>query len=193
MTSIDTNFQAPSFQNFPENFVKFIQYYKGQKDKFCGYFRLNLDEIDSSDGAYCWFDKDEKVAKRFTVFGSGPDGSLYVFWLYDQQTVLTAPVVYLDSEGLGNAVIANDFTDFLALLSLGIDQLGYVITNHKSDRGRVINNNGLLQFRKWLQDELCIETPHGYEEIVATAQQNHPNLEKWIQKWADARYGVSRK
>lgn len=179
----------PGFPNqeMPENFLKFAQYANQQKGWFCGCFELDRT---GAEAAWHWFSKDAEMAQQFAVFGNGPDGSIYAFWLYDDRIILHAPIVYLDSEDAGNAVIANNFTDFLALLSLGIDELGPAITNRKGYKGECVLTDDLQRFREWLKDQCNIETPSDYLEIVAKAQQSHPNLDERIDKWAEKRFGL---
>src|SRR5437899_2029797 len=68
-----------------------------------GLFEFNTDGRESANS---WFASDTAVASLFAVFGRGPDDSLYAFWLHAGPNASDAPVVYLDSEGQENKVIA---------------------------------------------------------------------------------------
>lgn len=81
-------------------------------------------EADGRNSAIAWFAGDVGAADRFAVFGRGPDGSLYGFWLHADPDATVAPVVLLDSECTDSKVIAADFREFLQLLAIGYDEPG---------------------------------------------------------------------
>jgi hypothetical protein len=78
-------------------------------------------------GAAHWFG-DRKAAEQFIIFGHGPDGSLYGLWMYPSRTVENAPVVFLGFEGTHCDLIARDLNQFLSLLAVGADELGFEIS-----------------------------------------------------------------
>src|SRR6478735_5550250 len=81
-------------------------------------------ETDGRGSALAWFGDDDRSASQFAVFGRGPDGTLYAFWLHAGSDASRAPVVLLDSECDGNAVVAEDMPQFLRLLALGYEEPG---------------------------------------------------------------------
>ena len=135
-----------------------------------------------------WFDQDKLAANQFAIFGHQKDGSLYGYWLYNDRLSEHAPIVFLGSEGEGNVVLANTFEEFLALLALGEDELGFAVTKPEYDTGRTIDQQ-LFEFGEWLVKEFRIEAPSDSNLIVQAAKSAHPDLDQWIAQWADKRYG----
>ena len=56
-----------------------------------------------------WFGFDD-VSDRFGVFGGGPDGSSYAFWIDDEGN---QKIVHLGSEGEENHILSNNFIDWI--------------------------------------------------------------------------------
>jgi len=154
---------------------KLLDYSNRVKRYYSGYFEL-LDC--GANSLYYWFGKDEAAASQFAIFGHGGDGCMYGYWLYDNQTIETAPIIFLGSEGDQNKVLANDFKDFLASLAVGYEDLGY-----KFDRGEIELTEQLIHFRNWLETELGIKPVEDVEVSIEKAMQNHPSLENWLDDW----------
>jgi hypothetical protein len=130
-----------------------------------------------SNGAFsaeCWFG-DKELASKFAVFGQGPDGSLYALWMHVGPEAEKAPIVYLDSEGCGSKVIADNMREFLRLLAIGYDEP----RRYPTLEPRMAESASEL--RKWLNAKYRLAPPKIGSEIVSNSQQRHPDLEKWIQ------------
>ena len=172
-------------QNFPPNIevpellLRLLEYQNQVEDWYSGCFELANFE---HKGLIAWFD-DEVAASQFIQFGHNADGSLYCFWLYDGRAIDSAPIVFLDSEGQDNAVLADNLEEFFALLAEGYDELGF-------PHGRLEKSNieANLEFREWLQKEFAITPPVDAEKLIADAQVAHPSLEKWIENWQETHY-----
>lgn len=119
-----------------------------------------------------------ETSEFLTVFGQNDgDDSLYAFWSYDRQSLVESPIVYLDSEGIDNALIADDFQGFLELLALDVDVLGYCHFGSDEDYpGTELNKD----FQKWLSTEFGIEKPITPESKVNDARSKHPDFPIWI-------------
>src|ERR1700678_2481878 len=108
--------------NTQEKLEKLYSWSDAKKDWISGRFELTdwTKRVDTA-----WFDGDERVSQQFWNFGSGPDGSIFAFWLYDNRSLDDAPIVYLSSDGAeGSIVLANSFDEFLSLLAIGYMDIG---------------------------------------------------------------------
>jgi hypothetical protein len=166
-------------KNFPPNvevpklLLCLLEFQNQIKDWYSGYFELaNF----GREGLIAWFD-DEIAASQFIQFGHNADGSLYCFWLYNRSSIDSAPIVFLGSEGQDNAVLANNLEEFFALLAEGYEELGF-----SYGRLEKLETETNRKFREWLKKEFTITPPVDAEELIANAQANHPNLEKWIEQ-----------
>lgn len=126
--------------------------------------------------SYSWFDGREAAAKQFLIFGFDGMHSLYGYWLYPGRTLADAPIVYLNSEGVENTVLANSLEEFLALLTLGEEAVGLF----NGWGGSVGACHGISEFRDWAKTAFGIVPPANPREIVDRARQAHPDLEAWV-------------
>jgi hypothetical protein len=78
--------------------------------------------------------------------------------------------------------LANTFEEFLALLSLGYEELGFAVSKPEYKVGTRIDE-ALLDFRAWLDREFKIQVPDTHDMIIRTARNAHPDLETWIERW----------
>lgn len=138
-------------------------------------------ETDGMSWARTWFCDDEWAASQFAVFGRGPDGSLYAFWLHAGSETAQAPVVLLDSESEDNKIIAANVWEFLRLLAMGYEEPGRYPTLAPEDA------DGAAPLRDWLSREFGLIAPVNAAELVASAQRQHPDLAAWIQSRQDQR------
>jgi hypothetical protein len=148
-----------------------------ERDWYSGYFELDKWPF----GAAHWF-RDRKAAEQFIIFGHGPDGSLYGLWMYPSRTVENAPVVFLGSEGTNCGLIAGDLQQFLSLLAVGADELGFEIS-----WGKVSEQNPpakrLQEFRQWLRTSFDIAESENPLSLVAAARTEHPDFAAWLAEW----------
>ena len=124
----------------------------------------------------------DETAPFLTAFGQHDgNGSLYAFWAYSGQPLSDSPIVYLDSEGVDNNLVAANFGDFLRLLALDIDVLGYCYFGEHDDYfGTDLNS----EYRKWLMDEFQMEAPNNPDVAVSSARSKHPDFNKWLDEMA---------
>lgn len=64
-----------------------------------------------------------RAVGRLHVFLRGPAGYLYGFWSHDGRPMRDAPIVYLDDEGDGSAVVAENLGEFLGIIANGFDRI----------------------------------------------------------------------
>jgi hypothetical protein len=179
----------PATVDVPSALLRLLEYQQYVNHFYSGLFEL-YDQGAMS--VLYWFDKDEEAASQFAIFGHGGDGSMYGYWLYQGRAIENAPIVFLGSEGLGNTLLANTVEEFLALLALGDDELGFAISKPDYDIGRTIDEK-LFQFRHWLMKEFQIQVPPDSNSIVRAAKSAHRDLDQWITEWLEKRYGTNDK
>lgn len=170
-TSFIKNF--PQGKVIPNTLWKLFEYQENNKSGYSGYFQLydRFGELPFSDILFPYF----------AFFGLDANGSRYGFWLYTDFILSDAPVIFFDFEGVRCTLIANSFVDFLSLLSLGVEELGYAIQEDSDWSNPQIFNENTLKFRHWLNTELQIlppEDPHG---IISNARKAHPDLTLWLE------------
>lgn len=134
--------------------------------QFSGRFQLAAELADE------WLGEAGNPAE-FAIFGRDPDGSMYAYWLYDDRTPETAPIVYLQAGHGGSIVIASSFEEFLSLLALDIADLG--VYYDEGERSRT-PSTGHTRFVKWLAKTYAIKPAVQAERVVKRAGAGHPKL-----------------
>jgi hypothetical protein len=176
--------QADFQKNFPADtdipylLLRLLEYQNDVNDFYSGHFELTVEDAES---AVMWFDGDIDAASQFVAFGQESDGSSYCYWLYDGRKLEQAPMVFLGSEGVNNTVLADNTRDFLSLLAVGYDELGFPYR-------RIEETDNILRFRLWLEREFGIVPPEDADELIEKAKANHPDLDKWIEKWQEKHF-----
>jgi len=158
-----------------------LSFQNKEREWYSGHFQLDTWPF----GADHWFG-DRKTAEQFIIFGHGPDGSLYGLWMYPGRTVENAPVVFLGSEGTNCSLIAGELQQFLSLLAVGADELGFEIS-----WGEVSEQNPparrLQEFRQWLKTSFDIAESENPLSLVAAARREHPDFAAWLAQWQASR------
>lgn len=140
-------------------------------------------ELTASGKSYveAWFRDDPAAAKQFIIFGTDKPQSLYGYWLHDECSIDSAPIVYLGSEGTENSVLANSLEDFLGLLALGHEEIGLIRAWDADTKAC----DHIEEYRAWLKNELKVDAPADDKSgraIVNAAVRKHPKLSEWIKK-----------
>lgn len=169
----------PSGDDIPENILKLYRYQENVKPVYSSDFYLydeywNMELVPPFDS--------KVIMSSFVFFGRGGDGSIYSFWCYDGQPLNIAPIVYISSEWDGNTILANSFNEFLALLSLGIDELGYSVTHNPTWHNFTSNQLEVLDFQRWLKNEIGIVVPTERLRILQKAKRMHPDFDRWLEE-----------
>ena len=133
-----------------------------------GGFELYADTHNSIE---LWFGT-PAVIDRFGVFGCGPDGSLYAIWLQDDDR---QTIVHMGSEGQNNFVLARDFVEFLRLLAVGYDEIGF------DDLSQPPTEEPNLAFQRWVAQIFAVSIPAIGTEIVEKATNAPHEFEAWIE------------
>lgn len=163
----------PPDLDIPVVLIKLFRYQASGKQRYSGHFLL-YDRFWQNDAIL-----EPHVRADFVPFGLDADGSLYALWRYKPFALDVAPVVFLGSEWIGNKIMANSINDFLALLGLGIPELGYAVERPGWEK-QVSDRLETLEFREWLLRELNIQVPGNPRAIVENARTNHPDLNRWL-------------
>ena len=112
------------------------------------------------------------VVDRFGVFGCGPDGSLFAIWRQDDGR---QPIVHMGSEGQNNFVLACNGVDFLRLLAIGYDEIGF------EDLSQPPTTAPNKLFQNWVAQTFAVSIPTIGSEITKAAENTHDNFEAWIE------------
>lgn len=127
------------------------------------------------EGLKGWFGDGSEAWNQLAGFGAGPDGSTLALWLYDGKDVSTAPVIHLGSEGDALVVLADNFREFMELLAIGYDELGF---DDLEAPPRLPESAERL--RSWLANEYGIHPPKTGADLVRRAQSRHPDFAQWV-------------
>jgi hypothetical protein len=151
-----------------------------------GYYSGSFQLRDSgAERLVAWFAEFVAPSSNFAIFGAGGSGSLYGYWLYEQHTIETAPIIYLDSESSGNTVLANNIEDFFALLSIGMHEVGAGMMRPHGYGATLQIDDNLLRFREWLHDNFSISVTNNGVQIIEAARASHPDFDDWINQWTE--------
>jgi hypothetical protein len=137
--------------------------------------RLGNEAMYVSPGPLAGWDRGK--AKQFAVFGSGPDGSVIAYWLRGgAKDLARAPVVYLDSEGVENFVLADSVEEVIALLAYGHDELRWVQLPRNREAYEHWKDE-IEDFAAWAKRELGISPRRGSAARLAELEKKHPGLD----------------
>lgn len=107
---------------------------------------------------------------------TGGAGDTYAFWVYNNQSLNNAPIVYLCHEGWDQPeILANSVRDLIALLASGM-----VPTNEDDVRGYSLPIDWYLEEAIQWAEALGIEIPESDEEIIQDARNTHPDFRQWL-------------
>ena len=159
----------------PALLQKLVSFALSRKDFFAGNFEPHINTVNV---LRYWFGDNHDAMSQIVVFGCNGDGSLYALWLYGTQILEQAPVVFLGSEGTDNTVVASNITEFIQLLLLGIDDLGFVISH--PGWSTTISKRDTQVFSEWAEKELGIIKPSDPERLVRVAIETHADFNAWL-------------
>ncbi|MEM8528314.1 MAG: hypothetical protein AAGG68_26970 [Bacteroidota bacterium] len=130
-----------------------------------------------------WLGFDD-LSDRFGVFGSSPDGSLYSIWLDDDHN---QKIVHLGSEGGELYILSNTFVDFLRLLAIGYDEIGFADMSKTAEEWSAAIDMDIdecinINFRNWVKQKFNVDIPSKGEEITNIGDDT---FSKWIESKID--------
>ena len=171
-------------QNFPEGasvpqeIQDLLNFQNGARDWYSGHFELTEWPF----GQAHWFAGDRLAAEQFIVLGMESDGSLYALWMYPGRTTNDAPVVFLGSEGVDSSLIAKDLVEFLSLLAVGAEDLGFAVSWREVKEAENPAAR-LSEFRGWLKGKFGSGAPENPTERIDAARREHPDFAAWFAEW----------
>jgi len=109
-------------------------------------------------------------------FGFGQDGnqSLYALWRYKEMPLDETPVTYLNSEGEGSGVLANNLAEFMTLLAYGTEPILGVYPDRAEANEDVKYALRNQEFRKWLEQRYHLHAAEYPNDVVQQARNRHP-------------------
>lgn len=162
----------PSTIPFPSEIRSLCDWTSANGYPISGYFELR-DHDDET--LRCWFGT-ERAIGDLAQFGAGADGSLYCVWRAHDGSF---PVVHLGSEGDAIYVFAPTAKEFLRLLAIGYDEIGFAdLTAPPTEEDREESVNPA--FQRWVTETFGVPIPETGAEIVELDSPKHAKLQEWI-------------
>ncbi len=124
----------------------------------------------------CWFGTAKPIG-FLAQFGAGPDGSLYCIWKHNGDFL----IVHMGSEGQNNFVLASNPVDFLRLLAIGYDEIGFADLSLPPENEDEINPS----FQDWVSINFNVPIPKTGNEITGPLQGISDNFQSWIDSQTD--------
>jgi len=171
MNPDDLKASFPDAVHFPDELRELCFWLGSNGYPISGSFEL---QISGGKTVGYWFGHN-RVTDRFGLFGAGPDGSLYGIWRQDDGR---QPIVHMGSEGQNNSVLAGSFREFLRLLAIGYDEIGF--DDLANPPAEASGRNP--KFQRWVQERYLVTIPRCGTEITLPAQQTHETFQEWIEK-----------
>jgi hypothetical protein len=142
-----------------------------------GYFRIHANEDKEDITFYMGFNN---VNDRFGVFGKNADGSMIALWRDDAEAI---KIVHMGSEGNHLMILSHNFVDFLRLLAIGYDEIGFCDLSipPRENEGYdpdVVNP----RFAEWVRTTFNVTIPATGDEIVNVYDKSFDN---WVQDKLD--------
>lgn len=162
----------PSTIPFPREICSLYEWTTANGYPISGYFEL-CDHDDET--LRCWFGTRLAIGD-LAQFGVGADGSLYCVWRSPDGSF---PVVHLGSEGDAILVLAPSPLEFLRLLAIGYDEIGFAdLASPPTEEDREENVNPA--FQKWVTETYGVSLPATGAEIVDLDAPKHLAFQQWI-------------
>ncbi|WP_104042003.1 SMI1/KNR4 family protein [Vibrio hyugaensis] len=158
---------------YPEELTLLVDWVESNGYPISGYFGLRPDDGDSM---FYWFGFRD-VESKLVQFGAGPDGSLYCIWDNDAGGY---PIVHMGSEGGELKILASSFVDFLRLLAIGYDEIGF---NDLSEPP--VEDCSNVEFQTWVEGEFGVDIPSIGSAITEPAEAANPDFAKWVKDALD--------
>jgi hypothetical protein len=108
-----------------------------------------------------WLGQASSLGDSLFAFARDATGALFVCWIYETRDLEVCPVVWLDSEGVGNRVVASDPSDFAWGLADG--------------RFNAVEDGPVRELQAWLAPQLARPA-----EIARPSWATDDVLEAWI-------------
>jgi hypothetical protein len=175
----------PTGVAMPAKLEKFLAWVQLQPSGSVGHIEFGGNRFDDY-----WIENGSNLAEKLFLFARLGDGTTIGYWLYDGRTIDTAPIVLIGSEG-ELEILANSLGEFLGGL------VNDSFSNHSDlsaesdadDEEPVIDRRP--QLAAFLASELGFAV-NGGTNYREAAKDEHPNLQKWMDNWAEEQERLSR-
>ena len=123
--------------------------------------------------------KAASMARQLLIWLHGSSGCLYGFWSHDGRPMLESPIVYLDDEGCGNGVVADNLDEFLAIAANGFRRITPAGCEPDLDELQDQETEAFFTARG-------IEPAMDYGARIQAASRAHPDFDAWLSSELDA-------
>ena len=161
----------PQNISFPEELCLLCDWVSINGYPISGCFRIRKHD---KNAFISWFGCD--IGESFVQFGASGDGGLYCLWKVGDHY----PVIFLDSEGEQNRVLAESVNDFMQLLAIGYNELGY----DDLSQPPIYKEESLIntKFQDWCKDTFQFNILENGNEIFNKAQRFKTDFKESIEK-----------
>ncbi|XAL99834.1 hypothetical protein OT109_00290 [Phycisphaeraceae bacterium D3-23] len=160
----------PDTIGFPPELALLCEWSENNGYPISGYFELRADD---GEAIYWWFGT-HAADDRLAQFGAGADGSLYCIW---RQPDGREPIVHMGSEGDALRVLAGSMKDFIRLLSVGYEEIGFEDLSAPPYEDDGINPD----FQKWVTETFDVSIPATGSEVVVPAGRDHDDFKAFVE------------
>ena len=160
----------PATISFPEDLGLLCGWLEQNGYPISGDFELRADD---GEAIYWWF-RSHSADDRLAQFGAGPDGSLYCVW---RQEDGREAIVHMGSEGDELKVLAHDIREFITLLAIGYEEIGFDDLSLPPSASDSINPH----FQKWVEETFNAKIPTTGQAIVQRAAAEHDDFSVFVE------------
>ena len=159
----------PDTIGFPSELALLCRWNERNGYPISGCFELRADD---GEAIYWWF-RSHEADSRLAQFGAGPDGSLYCIW---KQEDGREPIVHMGSEGNALMVLAGSMKEFIRLLAIGYEEIGFEDLSVTPTTQTGVNPI----FQKWVTQTFDVVIPAIGREIVDPAGKGHEDFQEFV-------------
>lgn len=156
----------------PDLLGQLADYWDKHPEFFSGSFEVSSDEYDMLEA---WFRGSQEGISRIRIFGHDGVGSLIGLWFYEGLTG-EPPVIFLGSEGEGNALLAGNMSEYLAVLAANRDWEPLDRAFMDAEESNAEENE---RFCSWLSKH-GIRPAKDPAAVMKAARKKHPDFAKWL-------------
>lgn len=113
---------------------------------------------------------------QFFVFGHDGNQSFYALWRYKEMPADETPVIYLNSEGEGSGVLANNLAEFMTLLAYGTEPILGIYPDQAEANEEIKYALRNQEFRVWIEQRYSLYVADHPNDMVQQARQRHPKV-----------------
>lgn len=159
--------------SIPKELKLLCEWYDNNRYPISGDFDFYASNWDMLD---YWYGIDN-IYDRIGIFGITSDYSFYALWLDEDEN---QKVVHIGDEGSELYILADNFLDFLRLLAIGYDEIGFARQSMTVQEWNTIiekdKNYGVnKKFQEWVKNEFNTQIPIRGNEITNFKDESFKN------------------